>query len=412
MAAGLKPIRRVVTGNDAQGRSKVVWDGPAPAMHEASMGSGRGHIDFWIWNKSPIPLATSTDDGSLHYDFPGPPAGGHWRVVQGVGKDRNYDASTDTMIVKPHAPLEQALGRRWDRGGTNAYSGGMHKTETVDYAILLDGERTLVLDDGEIEWRPGDIVIDVGAWHQWSSRNEAGGRVAFDMIAARFVDGPVGLAQGNDKIMRADPNRKYPPGVKPVRRIVVMDREPGKSCVVSDGPTPDIRFDPARPGYASQRLWVTDGTPAKIVLETLHLPHTIAPPANGSVMRVDTFPPDAVWQGKVGAPEVQAYFRSMGSPGASTYSPQAPHPYMQKTRSVDFCIVQGGRIVLVLDTQEVQRERRRFHRDPREQSCLEQSQRLACGGRNRHARCCMTNRSRSTAPAPHRQAEARARTHS
>jgi hypothetical protein len=41
---GLKPIRRVVTGNDERGKSKVVWDGPAPAMHEASMGSGRGHI--------------------------------------------------------------------------------------------------------------------------------------------------------------------------------------------------------------------------------------------------------------------------------------------------------------------------------------------------------------------------------
>ena len=105
----------------------------------------------------------------------------------------------------------------------------MHKTETVDYAILLDGERTLVLDDGEVEWKPGDIVIDVGAWHQWSSRNAEGGRVAFDMIAARFVDGPVGLAQGNDKIMRGDPNQKLPPGVKPARRIVVTDREPNKS---------------------------------------------------------------------------------------------------------------------------------------------------------------------------------------
>src|SRR5262245_9874683 len=79
MAEGLKPIRRVVTGDDATGKSKVVWDGPAPAMHEASMGSGRGHIDFWVWNESPVPLATSEDTGHLHYDFPGPPRGGHWR---------------------------------------------------------------------------------------------------------------------------------------------------------------------------------------------------------------------------------------------------------------------------------------------------------------------------------------------
>jgi uncharacterized cupin superfamily protein len=350
---GLKPIRRVVTGNDERGRSKVFRDGPAPAMHEASMGTGRGHIDFWVWNESPAPLSGASDDGNLPYDFPGPAKGGHLRVVQGVGRPLDYDPAKDPLIVPEHPSKEHPLGRRWDRGGMNAYSGGMHKTETVDYAILLDGERTLVLDDGEVAWRPGDVVIDVGAWHQWSSRNVGGGRVAFDMIAARFVDGPVGLAQGNDAILRPDAKRTLPQGVKPARRIVVTDREPGKSCVVSDGPSPDLRLDPARPGFASQRMWVTDGTPAKIVLETLHLRHAIEPPANGSVLRVVTFPPDASWQGEVGAPEVAAFFNAMGSPRASTYSTQAPHPYMQKTRTLDFCIVLEGEIVLMLDAQEV-----------------------------------------------------------
>jgi quercetin dioxygenase-like cupin family protein len=350
---GVKPIRRVVTGNDAQGKSKVVWDGPAPSMHEASMGSGRGHIDFWVWNESPAPLSGAADDGSLAYDFPGPPRGGHLRVVQGVGRAPDYDVAKDTMLVPPHPIKEHPLGRRWDRGGTTSHSGGMHKTETVDYAILLDGERTLVLDDGEVQWQPGDIVIDVGAWHQWKSYSPGGGRVVYDMIAAKFEDGPTGLAQGNDKVMQDPSSVKLPPGVKPARRIVCLDREAGKSCLLSDGPSPDVHIDPARPGYCSQRMWVTDGTPAKIVLETLHLPHTIEPPSNGSVLNVVTFPPDAGWTGKVGAREVAAFFRSMGSPKASTYSPQAPHPYMQKTHTLEFGIVLEGEIVLVLDTQEV-----------------------------------------------------------
>ncbi len=348
----LKPIRRVVTGNDANGKSKVTWDGPAPGMHEVSMGAGRGHIDFWIWNESPAPLSGTNDDGNLTYHFPGPPKGGHLRVVQGAGREPGYDAAKDPHIVPPHPIKVDAHGRRWDRGGTTAYSGGMHKTETVDYAILLDGERTLVLDDGEVKWNPGDIVIDVGAWHQWKSYGPEGGRVVYDMIAAEFVDGPVGLAQGNDKIMRGD-NVKLPPGVKPARRIVCMDREAGKSCLVSDSPSPDVRIDPARPGYASQRMWVTDGTPAKIVLETLHLPHSIEPPPNGSVLNVVTFPPDAAWKGKINASDVEAFFKSMGSPKASTLSPQAPHPYMQKTRTLEFGIVLEGELVLVLDTQEV-----------------------------------------------------------
>jgi mannose-6-phosphate isomerase-like protein (cupin superfamily) len=142
--------------------------------------------------------------------------------------------------------------------------------------------------------------------------------------------------------------------VKPVRRIVVVD-ENDRSKVVSDGATPDVRTDPARPGFASHRIWVTDRTPIPLtgVRESLALPHAIEPPPGGSVCRIVTFPPDASYRGKVGSTEVAAYFAAMGSPGASTYSPHAPHPYMQKTRTLDFCLVLEGEITLMLDTEEV-----------------------------------------------------------
>jgi uncharacterized cupin superfamily protein len=80
----------------------------------------------------------------------------------------------------------------------------------------------------------------------------------------------------------------------------------------------------------------------------------LEPPANGSVLSVATFPPDKTWKGKVGEAEVKAFFRDMGAPGASTYSPRAPHLYMQKTRTLDFCCILEGEITLALDTQEVQ----------------------------------------------------------
>ena len=133
--------------------------------------------------------------------------------------------------------------------------------------------------------------------------------------------------------------------IKPVRRIVCVDDD-GKSKAIADGPASDVRADPARPGYAATRIWVTDRTPARIdgVTETLDMPHTLEPPAGGSVCRIVTFPPEAAWKNNVGA---------MGSPGASTYSTTAPHPYMQKTRTLDLCLVLEGEITLVLDTQEV-----------------------------------------------------------
>src|SRR5262245_9457481 len=147
MAYDLKPIRRVVTGHDGTGRSTVVWDGPSPHTRAPKMGSGRRYTDLWVWNDSVPPLDGSNDDGNLGYDFPGPPNGGHLRVVQADPKPKD-DADVDPADIVPlHAPKLVPPGRMWDRGGNNGYSSPMHKTQTVDYGIVLAGERILVLDD-------------------------------------------------------------------------------------------------------------------------------------------------------------------------------------------------------------------------------------------------------------------------
>ena len=122
MANGLTPIRRVVAGSDERGHSKVMWDGPAPNSHEASMGSGRGHTDLWVWNECPVPLAGTGDDGNLKYTFAGPPEGGHCRVVLIRPKPADYDAAKDKDIVPDHPPkLRPGSRGTWDRGGNNSY---------------------------------------------------------------------------------------------------------------------------------------------------------------------------------------------------------------------------------------------------------------------------------------------------
>jgi uncharacterized cupin superfamily protein len=352
MTEAQKPIRRVLTKVDANGRSSVAVDGPANAKTPA-MGSGRRYTDLWIWEKAPLSLSDPADGGDLSYDFPGPASGGHVRVVQANRPPPDLDLKKDAEFIAAHEPkVVMPSGRMWDRGGNNAFTSAMHKTQTVDYGILLAGERILVLDDGDLPMRPGDVVIQVGAFHAWASPRISG-LMAFDMIGAEFVDGSAGLGQGNDVPLGLPPGWTPPPGIEPVRRIVTIDRRPGVSSVVSDGPAPDIRLDPARPGFAATRLWITDRTPARIVFETLHLPHTIEPPKGGTVMRVLNLPPDKGWQGKVGEKEVKAYFAAMGSPGASTWSPNAKHPYMQRTKTFDFCFVLDGEVTLVLDDSEV-----------------------------------------------------------
>lgn len=146
--------------------------------------------------------------------------------------------------------------------------------------------------------------------------------------------------------------------VKRFRRIVVGDAAPETPAIFSDGPIPDIRTDPARPGFAMTRIWVTEDTPAPVkgVHDTLHLPHTLEPPVDGSVSRFVVIPPDVTWLSAIDEAKVQAFFTAMGSPGACCYATDAPHPYLQQTETLDFVCVLEGSVTLVLDTEEVDLE--------------------------------------------------------
>src|SRR3989442_4298229 len=73
-AMTLTPIRRVVTGNDERGRSKVVWDGPAPGTHETNF-NGRGHTDFWVWRETAPPRTGTGENGTWGDAMSTPPAG-------------------------------------------------------------------------------------------------------------------------------------------------------------------------------------------------------------------------------------------------------------------------------------------------------------------------------------------------
>ena len=347
----MKTIRRIVTGNDRQGRSRITWDGLAPGGHESEF-PGRGHTDFWVWRQTPQPLDGSEDTGLWPDEFPGPKGGGHLRVVHWL--PNGSDPSRVPPIVQPHSPVISADGRSWDRGGGNNFSlSSNHKTESVDFGIVLEGERVLSLDDYETVIKPGDIVIQVGAWHLWDS-SRIGCHMAFDMVSADFADGPQGLQQGDDPVMLPQGDRPLPPGVTAQRRIVTIDREPGKSTLVTDSFSPDLRTDPARPGFALQRMWVIDGHPAKIVRESLHLPHVLVPPARGTVLNVLTIPPDQAWKGKAGKAEAQAYYASVGASKIATCASIAGNAYSHKSRTVDFCVVTQGEVTLMLDDGEVQ----------------------------------------------------------
>src|SRR5919202_1779 len=102
MAEGIKPIRRVVTGTDSQGRSRVLYDGPAPRVKASAFKKGTGMTDIWMFDRSPAPLAGERDDGDLPFHFEPPENGARLRVVQSDSRPAVYDPARDEYITPEH----------------------------------------------------------------------------------------------------------------------------------------------------------------------------------------------------------------------------------------------------------------------------------------------------------------------
>jgi len=186
MSDAPKPIRRVVTGNDAQGRSRVLFDSAAPNVKTSPFQKGTNMTDIWVFHQCPAVISGERDDGNLPFHFEPPHSGGHLRIVQSAAKPTDYDPASDPSIKPPHPPTKTE-GGTWERGGQNLYTTRTHKSETLDYGILLAGERILITDGGKRVLKPGDVVIQIGSWHAWANPNQ-GSDMAFVMMGASFED--------------------------------------------------------------------------------------------------------------------------------------------------------------------------------------------------------------------------------
>ena len=190
-------------------------------------------------------------------------------------------------------------GGTWERGGQNVFTSPMHKSETVDYGILLAGERMLVLDDGEHVMKPGDVVVQLGNWHGWTNPQRSS-QMAFVMMGAKY-EGVTSMSEQSKPVRRiVGRRRRREIRSDHGRAVARRAHRPGAPGILVDAHLGDRPRRP-RASRASAR--------------PLDTPHTLEPPPGGSVCRVVTFPPDEPSSGKVGAKEVQAFFRRDGLAG-------------------------------------------------------------------------------------------------
>ena len=153
-------MRRVVTGHDEEGKSLVVLDGP-PAQ---SIGEDVGGL-FELWNTDGNLINTKdridrADDEIL---LSPPKNGSKFRYFQinptpeGVPMDVLQNMAADAF---------EKIGASHHRIDTSKHP-AMHKTDTIDYIILLEGDVTLILDKQEVDIKPHDVVVQRGTNHAW-----------------------------------------------------------------------------------------------------------------------------------------------------------------------------------------------------------------------------------------------------
>jgi hypothetical protein len=173
-----RPVRRIVTGHRADGRSVIVSDDAAPNVQVVPGTPGLAGTVLWVADESPADVFRQHETAPASRQLAiEPPRGGNILRIAEFPPDHLY------------SPEELDIFRRGMRSpeafDTKARHFFFHKTHTLDYAIILEGEVWAMLDEGETLMEAGDVLIQRGTNHAWSNRSNQICRVAFVLIDAR-----------------------------------------------------------------------------------------------------------------------------------------------------------------------------------------------------------------------------------
>jgi len=182
-----KPFRRIVTGHDAAGRAIIQSDAPPTRVQVLS---GSGPTFFEVWNTRETPARIDRAGGEPpepQLTLPPPKNGTRIRVLD-IPPETDEMRKIDAATARRHF-AEIGAADASTHGGANARHPYMHRTQSIDYGIVLEGEITLIVDEGETVVRAGDIVVQRGTNHGWANRSGRNCRIAFILIDGQFVDG-------------------------------------------------------------------------------------------------------------------------------------------------------------------------------------------------------------------------------
>lgn len=182
------PVRRIITGHDVRGRSVIQEDRAVPRTQR--IGGPHGPLFFEVWNTQSTPARIDRASGEPQEEGIqlAPPANGTRIRILDIPPDDPSLATLSTEQIQAHFA---AVGATDAAAASDPTAGSaphpfMHKTQTVDYGIVLEGEITLIVDDAETLVKAGDIVIQRGTNHGWANRSKNHCRIAFILIDGQY----------------------------------------------------------------------------------------------------------------------------------------------------------------------------------------------------------------------------------
>lgn len=172
------PVRRVVTGEDAEGRSRVVEDGTVEPFVSRVLG---GAVFHRLWGTDATPAAPGDGSVASDADFFPPPAG--FRVVMFTVPPESRGTVKVLDPVTARREVDQRLPGLLDHMERDAP--GFHRTATVDVVFVLEGEVWLELDDGdEVQLAAGACVVQNGTRHRWRNHGPDAARLLAVLVGA------------------------------------------------------------------------------------------------------------------------------------------------------------------------------------------------------------------------------------
>lgn len=182
-----KPFRRVVTGHDEAGRAVLLSDAP-PARVQVVGTLGPTFYEVWNTRETPAKIDRRGGEPYEAQLTLAPPRNGTRIRVLDIPPETEATTKIDAAAARAHF-AQIGAAQASTAGDTGARHPFMHRTESVDYGIVLDGEITLILDEAETTVKAGDIVIQRGTNHGWANRSGKNCRIAFILIDGKFTDG-------------------------------------------------------------------------------------------------------------------------------------------------------------------------------------------------------------------------------